>query len=819
MNIEPLDNYKLTLKHDGSLPIATGKSRMEKNWKNKTMTWSALLKRLENPENLTRTPESYAEYMKMPKDDQDRIKDVGGFIGGSLKDGSRKSGNVLERQLVALDADFAPVGLLEDVAMLTDYGYAVYSTHKHCPKKPRYRFLIPLDRPVTPDEYEAISRKLAEEIGIEYFDDTTYQPSRLMYWPSVSLDGEYIFTYEDLPWVKADAVLAKYPDWTNTIYWPESSRAGEQRKSLATKQGDPTEKPGLIGAFCRTYTVEEAMEKFIPDIYVKCNIPKRYTYISGSTSAGLVVYDDEKFVYSNHDSDAISHRLCNAFDLVRIHKFGIQDEDVASDTTTTKLPSFEAMIELARTDAGTKLELAAMKRKEAELDFLDDENWEGELEYDKKGNLVKSLNNTLVILQGDPRLKGIVFNQMADNLEIKEAVPWKHPNKFWRDADDAQLESFLARCHTELPKSKILTAITKVADDRSYHPVREYLDSLPEWDGIPRVDTLLIDYLGAEDCAYVRAVTRKTLCAAVRRVRNPGCKYDTVLVLCGPQGIGKSTLVHNLGGEWFSDSLNLTDIKDKTAAEKLQGYWIVEIGEMAGIGNAGVKTLRSFITTQDDKYRASYGRRVGSHPRQCILIGTTNSEEGYLNDVEGGRRFWPVNTPMIGRKRVWDMNEIEVEQIWAETLCFDAADEPLILSGEVAEEAVKRQKVAMISDPREELVRIFLERLLPKDWYSRSVEQRLSFLSESELPMPEATLQRTFISTQEIWSECFWRDLNKTDRLETYAIKGIMAKMEGWEYTNEKVSVGSDYGRPRGYHLTVKNSGLSSGLSPGQSQE
>lgn len=816
MQVANINDYKVNIKYDGSLQMATGRSRKEKCWKNKSTTWSVFLHKLEEP---IHTRETFAEYTGMPKEERDKIKDVGGFVGGTLKGGQRKSDAVESRHILTLDADFAPVGFVEDLTIFLDYAYAVYSTHSHSPKKPRLRLLIPLDRPVTPDEYEAIARKIADEIGIDYFDDTTYQPNRLMYFPSVSSDGEYLFTYEDLPWLIADDVLSRYPDWTDTSYWPESSRTKEVRIKLAKKQGDPTEKSGLIGAFCRTYSIAEAIETFLPDVYVECEMPERYTYTEGSTAAGLVLYEDGKFAYSNHATDPTSGKLCNAFDLVRIHKFGIQDEDVASDTTTTKLPSFEAMIELARTDAGTKLELAAMKRKEAELDFLDDENWEGELEYDKKGNLVKSLNNTLVILQGDPRLKGIVFNQMADNLEIKEAVPWKHPNKFWRDADDAQLESFLARCHTELPKSKILTAITKVADDRSYHPVREYLDSLPEWDGIPRVDTLLIDYLGAEDCAYVRAVTRKTLCAAVRRVRNPGCKYDTVLVLCGPQGIGKSTLVHNLGGEWFSDSLNLTDIKDKTAAEKLQGYWIVEIGEMAGIGNAGVKTLRSFITTQDDKYRASYGRRVGSHPRQCILIGTTNSEEGYLNDVEGGRRFWPVNTPMIGRKRVWDMNEIEVEQIWAETLCFDAADEPLILSGEVAEEAVKRQKVAMISDPREELVRIFLERLLPEDWYSRSVEQRLSFLSESELPMPEATMQRTFISTQEIWSECFWRDLNKTDRLETYAIKGIMAKMGGWEYTNEKVSVGSDYGRPRGYHLAVKNSGLSSGLSSGQSQE
>lgn len=781
-NVASIGDYKLNIKYDGSLPIATGKSRMEKNWKNKTMTWSGLLKRLETA---TRTPETYAEYMKLPKGEQDRIKDVGGFVGGSLSNGRRRADSVAERQLVALDADFAPAGMLEDMEMFTDYAYAVYSTHKHTPDKPRLRLLIPLDRPVTPDEYEAISRKLADDIGIDYFDDTTYQASRLMYWPSVSYDGEFVFTYEDLPWLEADKVLGRYPDWTDASYWPESSRTTEHRKRTVKKQGDPTEKPGLIGAFCRTYTVEEAIEKFIPGSYIRCDMPGRYTYTEGTAAAGLVIYDEGKFAYSNHSSDPAGRRLCNAFDLVRIHKFGIQDEDAEPDTAGTKLPSYEAMLELVKSDRGTKLELSRAKQEEAQDDFSDDENseeWKERLEYDNKGNLLKSLNNVLCIMQHDPYVKGIVFNQMADNLEIAGDVPWKHPNKFWRDADDAQLEAFLSKNHTEFSKAKIQTAITKAADDRSYHPVREYLNSLPEWDGEPRVDTLLIDYLGAEDCEYVRAVTRKTLCGAVRRVNEPGCKFDTVLVLCGPQGIGKSTLVNNLGGEWFTDSLNLNDIKDKTAAEKLQGYWIVEMGELAGMGSAGVKTLRGFITTKDDRYRASYGRRVGSHPRQCIFIGTTNSAEGYLNDVDGGRRFWPVNVPSIGNKKVWDMTETDTKQIWAEALVMMDKGEMLILNGDVAIEAVKKQKEAMISDPREAMVSEFLDRPLPADWYFRSKNDRRNYFDFDDIAdvKTEKVIYRNRVCYQEIWCECFRYPEKTMGQKERLEIRKIMERINGW---------------------------------------
>lgn len=798
MGIEKLEDYKLHIKHDGSLCIATGRSRMEKNWKNKTFTWSQLLAKLKNP---TRTQETIAEYMSLSKADQDKIKDVGGFVGGTLKGGRRKAENVQERQLITLDADFAPVDLVETLYLYLDGAYAVYSTHKHTPEKPRLRILIPLDRPVTPDEYEAIARKLAEEIGIDYFDDTTYQPGRLMYWASVASDGQYVFDYDDSSWISADNVLAQYPDWTDTSYWPESSRTVEQRKRTAKKQGDPCEKKGLIGAFCRTYTIDEAIREFLQDVYIPCAMSGRYTYAEGSTAAGLVLYDD-KFAYSNHATDPAGGKLCNAFDLVRIHKFGIQDEDVDSDTAVTKLPSYKAMMEFIQEDKETRLTLGRERKQEILEDFEDGDEWLSLLTYNKQG-LEKNLNNVLTIMQHDESLKGLVFNQMADNLEFRDEAPWKRPGRFWRDADDAQLEAFLAARYVEFPKAKILSAVTKVADDRAYHPVREYLAGLPEWDGVKRVDTLLIDYLGADNNDYTRQVTRKTLCAAITRVMHPGCKFDTVLVLCGPQGIGKSTLIAKLGQEWFSDSLNLADTKDKTAAEKLQGYWIIEIGELAGMGSAGVKTLRTFITTQDDRYRASYGRRVSSHPRQCILIGTTNSEEGYLNDVEGGRRFWPVNVPSIGEKRVWDITQEEINQIWAEALCRYHAGEALILSGSAAEEAVKRQKEAMISDPREEKVREYLNIMLPIDWYDRDLDRRRDFLYGTERPLPETPLRRDYVSPQEVWCECFGYSLTKMETKDTYTVKKILSKMEGWEYSGERKRLGADYGQQRVYKRTV----------------
>ena len=542
MNVANIEEYKLKLKYDGQVSISTGKSRFETNWKNRKYLWSNLVAKLKNP---VITSETYAEYKKMGKPEQDKIKDVGGFVGGSLSGGRRNTGSVASRQILTLDLDFAPVDFFATLEMLADYACCVYSTHKHNPEAPRYRLLIPLDREATPDEYEAISRRIADEIGINYFDDTTYQASRLMYWPSVSSDGIYSYDYLDLPFLKADKVLATYTDWTDTSYWPESSRAAGIRKKLAEKQGDPCIKPGLIGAFCRTYTITEAIDKFIPEAYVKCDMPNRYTYTGGSTAAGLVVYEDDKFAYSNHATDPASGKLCNAFDLIRLHRFSEKDSEVAADTETMKLPSYKAMVELVQSDEPTKIQLSSEKIENAKIDFEVEEGiaWQGRLDYNKRGELENILNNLLLILNNDENLKGIVFNRLSDGMEICGDVPWKHPSKFWRDADDAQLISYIDLSYGTFSARNYEIAVTKVSDDRSYHPIKTFLDELPEWDRIPRVDTLLVDYLGANDNEYVWAVTRKTLVGAIARVMIPGCKHDTMLVLNGPQGIGKSTLI------------------------------------------------------------------------------------------------------------------------------------------------------------------------------------------------------------------------------------------------------------------------------------
>lgn len=799
-----LADYNLhPIQHNGSLLISTGRSRFETAWKNKTILWSGLLAKLSKS---VETPETHAEYMKMSKEQQDRIKDIGGFVGGHLKDGRRKTGSVLARQILTLDLDFPPADFWDTLMnnLEINSALAVYSTHKHSKGTPRFRLIMPLDREVTPDEYEAIARKIAEKIGIDLFDDSTFQPTRLMYWPSNSTGVEPFFNYYDAPFLSADAVLAEYPDWTDTSFWPESSRMTGIRKRQADKQGDPLEKKGIVGAFCRTYTITAAIAKFLPDIYTQTAKPYRYTYAAGSTAAGLVVYDGELFAYSNHSTDPAGGQLCNAFDLVRIHKFSDLD-DGKEDRSGKDRPSYKAMAAFSSEDPDTRITLAKDAKARAVLDFDSedleaDDNWEAKLDRTEEGGVRANITNAVLILKHHPALQGIRFNELTGAIEVKGKLPWKRPNKYWRDADDAQLYGWVADQYgVQFPENKFTKALAIVTDQRRFNPLRDYIKQLPDWDGIQRVDTLLVDYLGAEDTPYVRAVTRKTLVGAIQRVLEPGCKFDTVLVLDGKPGIGKSTLLRKLGGRWFSDSLSLADTRDKTAAEKLQGVWIMEIGEMQGTRKADVDVMKGFLSRQVDEYRAAYGRVVERHPRTAIICGTTNSTTGFLRDTTGNRRFWPVSVSGDSRLSIWGMTEETRSQIWAEAMAYTAEGETSYLDAEMEKEAARAQKAALMYDEREGQVIDYLETLLPTDWYSWKLDERKDYFSQRDVLEPErqeGTMQRTRVCALEIFCECFGQPKNRWTRRDGDEIVSIMARIPGWERAGTTARI-SEYGKQR----------------------
>lgn len=770
------------------MKIAYGNSRMEKRWKNNEISWDDFCRRVSTTQTTTETVE---EYRKMTKPQQDAVKDVGGFVGGHLRGGRRKTGTVLCRSMLTLDMDHGTPDILDELSLFNSHELCVYSTHKHTPEAPRLRLIFPLKRDVSEEEYPALARKVAQEIGMDLFDDTTYQPHRLMYWPSTSRNGEYVYQVMDGDILDPDAYLGMYDDWRDVSTWPVSSRESEAVKKAAKQQADPLTKTGAVGAFCRTYPIREAIEKFLPDVYAPSAMEGRYDYIPADSSAGVIIID-EKFAYSFHATDPACGQLLNAFDAVRVHKF--PDDDPKK--------SYNAMAEFAAADEKVKLRIFEEKRQAAAEDFdeADPDAWKKQLQYEKKSmELKNNLHNLMLILENDENLKGIVFNQLADGMEIRGKVPWPHPAKFWRDADDAQLICYVDAAYGTFSARNYDIAVTKAVDDRSYHPIREFFETLPDWDGVERADTLLVDYLGAEDTPYVRAVTRKELCAAYCRVYHPGIKFDSMIVLNGDQGIGKSTLIAKLGGEWYSDSLNLSDMNDKTAAEKLQGYWIMEIGELAGMRKADLDKVKAFISRQDDKYRASFGRRVTPHPRQCVFFGTTNSQNGYLRDITGNRRYWNVKVPGNGKYKPWDMDADTVKQVWAEVMVYAKAGEKLYLPPELEAYAKEEQRAAMERDDREGLVQEYLDMLLPDTWDSMDVYKRRDYVRDADDPMrPDGIVRRMEVSNMEIWCECFGKAKEDMKPSDSYAIAAIMERMDGWSRTG-KAKVLPIYGKQRIY--------------------
>lgn len=802
MALVKIADYKSEkLAENKELNLAFGESRYAAKWKNKTVLWSDFLERLKTP---TVTQETVKEYQNMTKSRRDTVKDVGSFVGGFLKEGKRKNGYVQSRSLITLDADSAYKEMWDDMQLLSDYCIAVYTTHSHTKKAPRYRFIIPLSRPVTSEEYEPLARKVASQFGMDNFDDTTYQPTRLMHFPSHPRDGEYLFELNDGPWLNPDEILESYPDWRDASYWPESSRSAGIRKKDAEKQGDPLDKPGVIGAFCRTYDIRSAIESFLSDIYLPTTKKDRYTYAEGSTSGGLVVYED-KFAYSHHGTDIVGDSLVNAFDLVRLHKFHHLDEDAKPQTNTNKLPSFKAMQDFALEQSDVKKLMIKERISSADEDFdewKDDMDWVELLTVNKKGEPDPTASNLEIIFLNDPKLKKHIFmDQFSNRLTVEGDLPWRtvKEDKFWKDSDDAGLRVYIEKTYGIVNKGKIEDALMQEVERNTIHPVREYLDHL-QWDGVKRVETLLVDYLGAEDKDYTRIVTRKFLTAAVARIYVPGIKFDNMIVTTGPQGIGKTLLPGKLAGEWFSNSLD--DIRGKDAYEALQGTWIMEMGELTATKKADIETTKHFISKQEDIYRQAYGRRRSYFKRQCVFLGTSNDHE-MLRDRTGNRRFWPVSVGLTDAvKKVWEMTREERDQIWAEAKVLWQTGEKLYLTDTEEALAVKEQSNHFESSIMEGEIKEFLDIPITEDWYDKSKDERRNYIkwygTDLEDKEELGTVERTKISVAEVWAELYGGDTGKIHPAKNFEIRSILSTLEGWEkHTNGdgRLRLGPGYGR------------------------
>ena len=792
---------------DNIIIIATGHSRTSRKWKSEKMTWQELAKRLEMP---TVTNETVAEYAKMSKAAQGKQKDVGGFVGGYIpKNGRRVRGAVKERYLITLDADSPSEDFLFDLDMcLGGKEYVLYSTHSYTKENPRYRIIVPVDRAMSPDEFQAVSRRMADDIGIEMFDSSTHQAERLMYWPSCPKDAEYVYQHGEGDLVSVDAYLATYHDWRDTSFWPISKKESAVRLSDAHKQGNPLEKKGLLGAFCRCYSITEAIAKFLPDVYTPTQVEGRYTYAAGSTVGGLVIYDNDTFAYSNHATDPVGGKLVNAFDLVRLHKFGDLDKD--GSLKITEQPSYKAMIEFANEDGAAAILLDKERMQDMDFDDIEEEDTDflSKLKRTKQGIPESDPYNCLLILKCDPELKGKVgLDEFAHRLTVLGDLPWRTKNSslYWTDTDDACLRNYFATKFRIKGKGIIDDALQEVTQDNKFHPVRDYLHSV-KWDGECRLDELFIKYLGAEDTPYVRAATRKWLCGAVARVMHPGIKFDTAIVLYGSQGLGKSLILEKLGKGWFNNSL--VDIKTKDTMEQIQGSWVIELGELAPTFKNENEIVKAFISRASDRFRSPYGRRTEEYPRQCVFAGSTNNLM-FLKDRTGNRRFWPI-TGDKDRKTAnsWNITDEEIDQIWAEAFYYWLEGESLVLEGAVAEEAMRVQMSHTEGGELMGLIEEYLSMRLPVDWEDYELYDRREYIREYDETEASGFRLRERVCPLEIWCELLEGDRKNLLNAKAREITDVLQAIPGWiPYTNGtgKVRFGKLYGPQRAFIREERN--------------
>ena len=739
-----------------------------------TMTWKQLVGNLTNTR---RTAETMKEWDAMTRDRRGAVKDVGGFTGGIFADGHRGNKTTVSRTCVTLDLDngsYDPDVIIKAIGKRLNCAVCGYSTHSHRTGAPKIRLVIPLLKEMDGLDYENMTQQLVKDCGLtDYADPTTHQRARLFYWPSASKDAPvWHRAIDGAPLLWDGAIPASAKTHTNHINHISNTTP------TAPADNDPRRREGIVGRFCTEFfPIGKAIERFLGNIYTPC-ANGRYAYRDAHSEGGLVILDGGLYAYSHHantDPAGRAARPFNAWDLVQLHVFGDAPDAFRRMTVLARkalagnLPGAageehakagigngtSAVSEAGDSDSRTLVEDAERARIRSLLDCK------------KGGYPVSSGKNARIVMTCDPKLsRGLAYNLFEGCTEATPALPWfslTHPGKTepqrWSDMDFSQLMLYVSDHYDMQGRDAMSDAASDIAVKNPRHPVRTYLDSL-RWDGTPRLDTAIIRILGAADTDAAREMTRLFFLGAVGRVMKPGVKFDYMTILKGPQGCYKSTFCSTLFSPWFSDSLDITD--DKDTRQHLTGAWGLEIGELAGMRRASVEQIKRFITQTEDRYRPPYARNMEVHPRQCVFIGTTNSDHFLIDDEN--RRFCVITIEPTLRQYGNPLEQLRAEkdQLWAEAYHLWQTgwkDRPLILSRKTAEVQALENQCANINriDPLREAVYDYITRRIPKNWDDYSPSERRNFYrcADSGRVADENLVPRKFFSIYEMCAE-FW---------------------------------------------------------------
>lgn len=752
-------------------------------WSTVRYTWEDFLERLNRD---IRSTETMRDFDRLDRTARANLKDVGGYMAGELSGARRLKSAVLSRSMITLDVDYADsLFPVEFDTRFPGVAAVIYNTRSDREKSRRFRVVIPFAEEVQDAaQYEAAARKMAELLGIDLFDPTTFQAERMMYWQSLSSDQPKVFeVFEGEP-ISAEYLLSLYgnnEEWRDIRNWAFKSDQEKETRAIVSKAmaQNPREKAGLVGAFCRAYSVPAAIEKYLSDVYEIAPGNDRYTYKAGHSVGGMIVFDD-LFCFSYHSTDPIADgHAYNAYDLVRVHKFGhLGKEDSTKEMNKLVCADKECVKDMVTPDA--------------DLDDFDDygdavksdstkEVTELVWDLDGKGNKQVTVNNFVNAFKSDPLLNGLLAYDM-----LKETIVFTRPSftakgskkgDLVNDTDISIIKGRIECMHGIYNDAKLNDAIEQVSSDNAFHPIKLYLESLT-WDGVPRIDTFLVDYMGAEDNAYTREAFRKMLLAAVTRIYEPGRKFDTALVFYSEQGVGKSTLIQRLSKGWFNDSL--TNLSGKESYEAIQFAWLVELAELSALRKSDVEAVKNFISKREDTYRGAYARRVKTHKRQCVFFGSTNDDE-FLKDATGNRRFFPVEVKRTRKTRLIFEPEFDaiVDQLWAEAMEGYLLGEALTLSDEAEAIAGGTREEFTERTPIQGLIEEYLDRLFPADYEDRFLAQRLDFLN-GDLG-EEGTETKNSFSLIELWTEALGRRKDEYTVVKARELSNAVKALKGWK--------------------------------------
>lgn len=815
--------------------------------KNKVLPWRNFKGLFKDP---TRTNEKYREFAKMPEAEQRALKSVNGYwMRAQNEGGIRRRNHALPSDLISFDLDYTSPEFFEKARkglLLPGTEHFIHTSRRHTTENPRFRLVIFNAEEIPNEWYPAVSRILAQRIDPEmkHVDPVSFRPAQMMFLPTVSKDGEYVF--EEFAGERFDwrTMLAEWKvlngDWMDVSRLPKNIEETVLRQG-ADKAEDPTLKDGPVGHFCRAYDIPTAIEEFdLP--YEPVDAPSakpRYTYTGGTTVNGAEVQDGGLFLYSHHGSDPASDRLVNAFDLVRIHKFGKKDEGFDEEGKSPfDFPSNKAMMEFIESDKGYQRQrLEDRYDTEAMFDDLWDEDqieieqvgsdeaierfmremvvgdgsghsvpklsdddiesdypdtgivdtskpverpilgvdhqkgivgitdhgtpylkkprprrakpgseWMAELEVNAKtGDIINNVANISLIVSHDTRLRDAIgHNEFTQRqvmpLPIRHKInhlpqfPVLKSNEIsgqpWNDSYDALIRIILETQNgpgksgwgLRVTDRDLREAVTIASKQNTFHPIREALRSF-EHDGLARVETLFIKYLGCPDDEYHRETARLFMIAAVARIMEPGCKFDYAPVLVGGQGIGKSTFVETLSMGWFGE-LSADFSNDQKLAEQMLGCWIMEMAELVSMTRSEVEPAKQFLSGRSMTVRMAYDRHPTEYPRQTVFMGTTNNPD-FLKDDTGNRRFWVIQ---CGNKQI-DIVKLRTElaQLWAEAVAMyddmrskhPYGDLPLFLQSESSRNQAKELQEAALrpseADTLAERIKPILDRKIVAD--------------------------------------------------------------------------------------------------------